>query len=162
MKLSLLLTILLLAASITSAQQFTIPELVKLRYQTLAQMDATLKQKGYTVVEEKKDTGWRLLVYRSIVSEDGKPVMRNVMISQVFDPVILEVEYGVWDKKEIDVLKDWLLKNGYKKGETYEFGNDLSTSYGKAGKSISIHTISSNKSSTPVGYRVHINNKDYK
>ena len=163
MKLSLLLTICLFTGLLASAQQLTIPELVKLRYQTVAQMEAALKEKGYTVVQDTKDPGWRLLMFSSIVTENDKPVMRNVMISQVFDPVILEIHYRFFVKAEIDALRDWLFKNGYKKGETYDFGEGPSTGYTKAGKTITIQVVNNKNSATvPVAYEVSINNKDYK
>ena len=160
MKLSLLLAICILAFSLANAQQLSIPEIVKLRYQKFEQMDSTLKQKGYSVVEDTKDPEWRLVMYRSIVSEDGKPVMRNVMISQVFNPRILEIDYRIWVKKEIDELKDWLVKNGYKKGQTWTRGDEVSTSYTKAGKIIAIQQIT--QSNGILAYQVHINNKDHK
>ena len=105
------------------SQHLTMEEMISMRKLPITQIDSILKSKDFTKTKEETDSAATLIKYTSLTRTDTSLIQRTFTIEQK-NSNFTELQYGVYQKEDAQILIDWLEKNGFKKTKTSMPAND--------------------------------------
>lgn len=127
-----------------SAQQVTVPELLRMLDWEHFKIDTTLKKKGYLLMQKDVDSASSLYQYSHLErNEDVPTTVRSFMYMDVTAREMQSrlITYRTYDKDEFRDISTYLLSNNYKATEKFDFGQAKHTLYSNGTQTIRIKTI---------------------
>jgi hypothetical protein len=141
-----LISLLLIIIGVSAySQQVPVPRLINMLDWTPKQIDTTLKNEGYLLMQKDVDSASSMYQYSWFDKlEDGKAVVRSFLFmdARVKDLQSRLITYRTYNKEEYQQIASWLLANNYKSTGKYDFKEAQHTLYSNGTFTIRVKVIS--------------------
>ncbi|HYF31537.1 MAG TPA: hypothetical protein VD993_10500 [Chitinophagaceae bacterium] len=101
-------------SALAKAQDITLPELIKLRSQSVEEMKKFAESKGYTQDEDSTRDGQRQVMYSHVSGPRINETARILIYRQNLKSKDFELDYSSTVDSEADSARAWLKKNGFR------------------------------------------------
>jgi len=114
------------------AQQVSVPDLFGMLEWPHQRIDTSLKKMGYLLMQKDMDSVSSIYQYSHLDRNEEKPTtVRSLVYMDVKSGNLSSrlITYRTYSQDEFVSIASWLLENGYKTKEKFDFGNQKHTVY---------------------------------
>jgi hypothetical protein len=121
------------------AQQLAVPDLFDMLGWPHMRVDTTLKKKGYMLMQKEVDSSSAIYQYSHLDRRAAQPVtIRSLVYMDVTAGEVTSrlITYRTYSEEEFVKIASWLLENGWRTKEKFDFGESKHTLYTDGNRTI--------------------------